>query len=1489
MSSAASPLNAAGAGDGAASSESSVCHTCGVAIATAQFIRVGGYKFHKDHFTCCVCATSLHGAKFHHKEGKFYCAHDYVDKFCHTCRHCKQKIATGSVIQAFGGYYHPEHFVCKTCSKPFQNGKYYEANDEPYCLAEGTPLARAAGTSVAIEHATELPELLSCSNDDATMVHAQPTRHIKRGVKACVELLFADGRTLVCTPDHRLRTSDGAWVHAADLEEQHSAVVAAAVPPLAPANEDEWLNEQWFLDAAGHAFTMRSPAERERALAFARLLGYTYALPLSASLPALNSLDTAALLHDARLLDPSLAPKEHEDEDLHCSSCTTTSFSSQPLVSLPTLPASVAAALVPFHSSPVLPVFLTAPTCPLPLVREFLAALMGRHALPPALTHDAHMDDAQQCTAMLLPAALAPIADQLRTLLARFGVDAQCDAAVAVPASPSPSLSLSPASLLPFYDTVGVRFASLTAQRLALAAGYQRALACFPKAAHLRSFDSFLSECGPHALSSFLPSSSPSAPVPPFSLRLVSRRAVGDRPVYDLSIPATNLMFANGLAAHNCDEHYFLITAEKCAACGEGVKDADMVRVQGKVFHSSCLACCHCGLPLARKGSIFQKDGNVYCRSDYLNFFCKRCTGCAQHILRHCVSVNDEFYHPDCLKCSACSKKLDKYICISGSLRCNEHTELGVEPISCSQCNKLIEGEVVLSVGMKLHPACFKCAQCQKPLAKSTAKLKDDKQLCCPECMLKKDPTLRARNAAAALADAQKGGAEELDDAAALASVKGPAAREALGSPKATDPDAFTKYQPTPKSAGHGKKASRALPGGKIEWKKGELIGKGSFGKVYMAMNSATGELIAVKQVRLTTAEEQEQAASIQNEIGLMENLRHPNIVSLLGTQRNGNKLNILMEYVPGKCWAPDTPVLLADGQTKLVRDVAEGDELMGDDCTARRVLPGTIVEGVEPMFEVACVSGAARRAWQCNAAHILVLRMDAAPWVEQHSSFWTVHGWTLAAGSSTDSQLPQLTQLGDAAYATESAAQAAAASFAQLLHQSRWMEFECSVADYLKLSAPVQQLTRLFQPELVAFPAPRDASHSLSGRMEALLGRAATEQEMRDAAWMMGVGFTQSLAAQQPHPAVAAALQQQAAAISLLQELQSSYSLLDGQQLPSELLLESPLVRRALLGGLLDGTAAFSALDGGFLLPSSSPALFLDGVAFVARSLGLRVSATEQGVLIAGEQLASVQPLHSASVAAACKSAGAVAAESCLERFTISAVGLGAYRGFRVSGNGRLLLSDFVVTHNSLDSLLEKFGGFSEKVIRSYTKQLLEALSYCHANRVVHRDIKGKNILIDTKGNLKLADFGSAKRFTNVMSKDAPSLSYNYTPLWTAPEVLVGDYNSKVDIWSLGCVIIEMASAKPPWSEQNFENPFRALYHIGNSDAIPKIPDTLSEVGIAFVKQCLRRNPDERPDATTLLKQDWLSGIESLPNTSDDSGSDGEDEGIMKSGSESD
>jgi len=198
---------------------------------------------------------------------------------------------------------------------------------------------------------------------------------------------------------------------------------------------------------------------------------------------------------------------------------------------------------------------------------------------------------------------------------------------------------------------------------------------------------------------------------------------------------------------------------------------------------------------------------------------------------------------------------------------------------------------------------------------------------------------------------------------------------------------------------------------------------------------------------------------------------------------------------------------------------------------------------------------------------------------------------------------------------------------------------------------------------------------------------------------------------------------------------------------------------------------------------------------------------------------------------------------------------------GIERQGSTLSILMEFV-PGKSLDSMLQRFGPLAEDVTCGYTKQILLALEYCHSKRVVHRDIKGKNILVDTNSCLKLADFGSAKAFHNRESKGTPGRTYNYTPLWTAPEVLLGDYDTKVDIWSLGCVIIEMTTAKPPWSEQNFENPFRALYHIGNSGAIPKLPENLSETGNEFIRLCLQRDPEKRPSASELLKHRWIENV---------------------------
>lgn len=186
-------------------------------------------------------------------------------------------------------------------------------------------------------------------------------------------------------------------------------------------------------------------------------------------------------------------------------------------------------------------------------------------------------------------------------------------------------------------------------------------------------------------------------------------------------------------------------------------------------------------------------------------------------------------------------------------------------------------------------------------------------------------------------------------------------------------------------------------------------------------------------------------------------------------------------------------------------------------------------------------------------------------------------------------------------------------------------------------------------------------------------------------------------------------------------------------------------------------------------------------------------------------------------------------------------------------------ILMEFVAG-KSLDHHLKSFGALSEELAIKYTRQLAAALAYCHANNVVHRDIKGKNILVDTTGNIKLADFGSAKKFDSMVDV-AASETFQYTPLWTAPEVIGdGQYNSKVDIWSMGCVILEMLTGQQPWAEEQFENPYRALYHIGSSDKIPRIPEKASETAKSFLKCCLVRDVSQRSTAVELLNHSWLN-----------------------------
>jgi len=190
----------------------------------------------------------------------------------------------------------------------------------------------------------------------------------------------------------------------------------------------------------------------------------------------------------------------------------------------------------------------------------------------------------------------------------------------------------------------------------------------------------------------------------------------------------------------------------------------------------------------------------------------------------------------------------------------------------------------------------------------------------------------------------------------------------------------------------------------------------------------------------------------------------------------------------------------------------------------------------------------------------------------------------------------------------------------------------------------------------------------------------------------------------------------------------------------------------------------------------------------------------------------------------------------------------------------GRLCIYLEYMPGGSLSQLLSQFGALDEPLAAMYMRNLLEGLNYLHTRDpcVLHRDIKGANILVGMHSTVKLTDFGCSKR-TSGTGTAAHTLRGSVP--WMAPEVMRGvSYGRRADIWSLGCVLIEMCTGDKPWG--HFDNCLAAMVKIAMSDETPKVPAHLSEQGRDFVTRCTRRTPEERPDASQLLAHGFVEGV---------------------------
>ncbi|KAM7305264.1 cyclin-dependent kinase 1 [Ixodes scapularis] len=195
----------------------------------------------------------------------------------------------------------------------------------------------------------------------------------------------------------------------------------------------------------------------------------------------------------------------------------------------------------------------------------------------------------------------------------------------------------------------------------------------------------------------------------------------------------------------------------------------------------------------------------------------------------------------------------------------------------------------------------------------------------------------------------------------------------------------------------------------------------------------------------------------------------------------------------------------------------------------------------------------------------------------------------------------------------------------------------------------------------------------------------------------------------------------------------------------------------------------------------------------------------------------------------------------------------------------------------------LPKNQSMDTKTVKSYLKQILEGILFCHRRRVLHRDLKPQNLLIDQKGNIKLADFGLARAFgipIRVYTHEIVTLWYR------APEVLLGSprYSTPIDIWSIACIFVEMINKRPLFhGDSEIDQLFRIFRTLGTPTedtwpGVTKLPDykssfpnwsenilrsllkNMDDDGIDLLEKMLVYDPVRRISAKDCLDHPYLN-----------------------------
>lgn len=220
------------------------------------------------------------------------------------------------------------------------------------------------------------------------------------------------------------------------------------------------------------------------------------------------------------------------------------------------------------------------------------------------------------------------------------------------------------------------------------------------------------------------------------------------------------------------------------------------------------------------------------------------------------------------------------------------------------------------------------------------------------------------------------------------------------------------------------------------------------------------------------------------------------------------------------------------------------------------------------------------------------------------------------------------------------------------------------------------------------------------------------------------------------------------------------------------------------------------------------------------------------------------------------------------------------------IHGDKKLFLVFEYLDHDLKKYLDMKGGPLEPQLVKSYLYQITLAIRYCHSKRILHRDLKPQNLLIDKNGIIKLADFGLARAF----GVPIKTLTHEVLTLWyRAPEILLGqkEYSTPVDIWSLGLIFYEMAHRRPLFAgDSEIDQIFKIFQMHGTPTektwpGITKLPEfkptfpqfhykglkeynkKLDEKGLDLLEQMIQIDPAKRISAKRALNHPYFDDLD--------------------------